>query len=494
MISEKLAKARAYEAENEKKITPEMRPAFHLTPRVGWMNDPNGFSYYKGQYHMFYQYYPYRPFWGPMHWGHAVSKDLLHWTYLPAALAPDQPYENGGGCFSGSAVELPDGRQLLVYTGVLSEKQPDGTMHDVQQQCVAVGDGVDYEKYENNPVMTAKQLPEDSSRFDFRDPKAWRAADGTYRCVMVSCDKKGDGRAVLFESKDGFSWNFKNILTQNNGRFGKMWECPDLFELDGKSVLIVSPMEMEAEGLEYPNGHGVVCQIGTYDDNAGIFVCEQAQSIDYGIDFYAPQTVQAPDGRRIMIGWMQNWAFVNQHSENEPWFCQMTMPRELSIVDGKLIQRPTKEFDECRKNPVSYQNVVVSGEKKLDGIEGRVADVELTIAPESKDGYYLFEMRFAQDDKHYTALRYRPRESELEIDRRYSDSRVAFIHQRSCKVRKNEGKLKLRVVIDRFSAEVFANDGEQVMSVTFTTDTAAKGISFVADGAVKLDITKYDIE
>ena len=100
---------------------------------------------------MFYQYYPYRPFWGPMHWGHAVSEDLLHWNYLPAALAPDEPYENGGGCFSGSAIDLFDGRQLLVYTGVLSEKQPDGTMHGVQQQCVAVGDGVNYEKCENNP-------------------------------------------------------------------------------------------------------------------------------------------------------------------------------------------------------------------------------------------------------------------------------------------------------------------------------------------------------
>ena len=243
MISEKLEKARAYEAENEKKITPQMRPVFHLTPRVGWMNDPNGFSYYNGAYHMFYQYYPYRPFWGPMHWGHAVSKDLLHWNYLPAALAPDEPYENGGGCFSGSAIDLADGRQLLVYTGVLSEKQPDGTMHDVQQQCVAVGDGVNYEKCENNPVMTAKQLPSDSNRFDFRDPKVWKAADGSYRCVMVNCDNKGDGRAVLFESKDGFSWNFKSILAQNNGKFGKMWECPDLFELDGKAVLIVSPSE-----------------------------------------------------------------------------------------------------------------------------------------------------------------------------------------------------------------------------------------------------------
>lgn len=497
MISEKLEKARAYEAENEKKITPQMRPVFHLTPRVGWMNDPNGFSYYNGAYHMFYQYYPYRPFWGPMHWGHAVSKDLLHWNYLPAALAPDEPYENGGGCFSGSAIDLADGRQLLVYTGVLSEKQPDGTMHDVQQQCVAVGDGVNYEKCENNPVMTAKQLPSDSNRFDFRDPKVWKAADGSYRCVMVNCDNKGDGRAVLFESKDGFSWNFKSILAQNNGKFGKMWECPDLFELDGKAVLIVSPMEMEAEGLEYPNGHGVVCQIGTYDDETGTFTCEHAQTVDYGVDFYAPQSTQTPDGRRVMIGWMQNWAFVNQHAETEPWFGQMALPRELSIVDGKLIQRPTKEFDACRKNPVSHNGVCVAGLEavKLEGIEGRVADVELTIAPKSKDdSYYMFEMRFAQDDKHYTALRYRTHESELELDRSYSDSRIAMIHKRSCKAKDNGGKLKLRVVIDRFSAEVFANDGEQVMSVTFTTDTAAKEISFVADGTVYMDIVKYDIE
>lgn len=510
MISEKLAKARAYEAEKAKEIKTESKPVFHLTPYVGWMNDPNGFSYYKGQYHMFYQYYPYRPFWGPMHWGHAVSKDLLHWTYLPAALAPDEPYENGGGCFSGSAVELPDGRQLLVYTGVLSEQQPDGTMHDVQQQCVAIGDGINFEKCEKNPIMVASQLPAGSSRFDFRDPKAWKAADGSYRCITVTCDGQGDGRAIQFESKDGFCWNFKSTLAENNGRFGKMWECPDFFELDGKHVLIVSPMEMEAEGLEYPNGHGVVYQIGSYDDETGKFVCEHAQSIDYGIDFYAPQTVLAPDGRRIMIGWMQNWAFVNMHSESEQWFGQMTMPRELSIVDGKLIQRPTKEFDACRKNSVSYRGVCVADGAEtnvetgidtdaqavtLDGVEGRVVDLELTIAPESKDdSYYSFEMRFAQDDTHYTALRYRPHESELEIDRSYSGSRIAMVHKRSCKVRDNGGVLKLRVVIDRFSAEIFANDGEQVMSVTFTTDTAAKKISFVADGTVYMDITKYDIE
>lgn len=130
-----------------------------------------------------------------------------------------------------------------------------------------------------------------------------------------------------------------------------------------------------------------------------------------------------------MIGWMQNWAFVNQHAETEPWFGQMALPRELSIVDGKLIQRPIKEFDACRKNPVSHNGVCVAGLEavKLEGIEGRVADVELTIAPKSKDdSYYMFEMRFAQDDKHYTALRYRTHESELELDRSYSDSKLRW--------------------------------------------------------------------
>ena len=125
MTSQTLREARKYEEASEKMIKKEERPDFHLSARTGWMNDPNGFSYYNGQYHMFYQYYPYETKWGPMHWGHAVSSDLLHWEYLPAALAPDDACDRDG-CFSGSAVALPDGRHLLMYTGVLRERQADG--------------------------------------------------------------------------------------------------------------------------------------------------------------------------------------------------------------------------------------------------------------------------------------------------------------------------------------------------------------------------------
>lgn len=243
MISQTLRDARKYEETMEKKIGSENRPGFHLAARVGWMNDPNGFSYYKGKYHLFYQYNPYDSHWGPMHWGHAVSKDLLHWEYLPAALAPDADFDRDG-CFSGSAAVLPDGRQLLIYTGVIRETQPDGSMRDVQTQCLAVGDGVDYEKYAGNPVLTKEDLPDNGSKFDFRDPKIWKTADGAYRCVVGNCTPERDGQILLFSSEDGFRWKYEKILAANNKRYGMMWECPDFFELDGKAVLLTSPMDM----------------------------------------------------------------------------------------------------------------------------------------------------------------------------------------------------------------------------------------------------------
>ena len=157
-MSQALRDARRYEEAMERSIRPEDRPAFHLSARVGWLNDPNGFSFYDGQYHMFYQYHPYDSHWGPMHWGHAVSRDLLHWDYLPAAMAPDMPYDYDG-CYSGSALTAPDGRHLLMYTGVQRVPQPDGSFRHLQTQNLAFGDGTDYEKFGGNPVISTMDLP-----------------------------------------------------------------------------------------------------------------------------------------------------------------------------------------------------------------------------------------------------------------------------------------------------------------------------------------------
>ncbi len=492
MSSQILKNARAFEAEAEKKIKTDERPAFHLSPCTGWMNDPNGFSYYKGKYHLFYQYYPYDTKWGLMHWGHAVSTDLLHWEYLPAALAPDEAYDEEG-CFSGSAVELNDGRQLLMYTGVSRQRQDDGTEREVQTQCLAVGDGCEYEKYPLNPVLTKANLPYGSSKFDFRDPKMWRKKDGTYACVAVNRGEDGLGRVLLFVSQDGFDWRFEKVLISNDGRFGTMWECPDFFELDGKWVLLASPMEMMPREMEYHNGNGTLCLTGSFDEETDSFTEEENQTIDYGVEFYASQTLQAPDGRRIMIGWMQNWDTLIYFHEQK-WFGQMSLPRELSVRNGRLYQRPVRELDSLRQNRVEYRDVTISGVVRLNGIRGRRIDMEIVIRPvEGTKLFQKFSVRFAQSEEYRTAFSFRPGESVLKVDRKFSGSRKAIIHQRRCKVRRSDGRLKLRLILDRFSVEAFINDGEQVMTATFYTPQEADGISFFADGQAVMDVVKYDI-
>ncbi len=493
-MSEMLEKARKYELTQGQQIKAEDRPAFHITPYVGWMNDPNGFSCYKGEYHLFYQYNPYNTHWDSMHWGHVISKDLLHWDYLPAALAPDQDYDKVG-CFSGSAIELENGRQLLMYTAVDREILEDGTARDIQTQAVAVGDGKDYVKYDKNPVLTSKDLPEGASKADFRDPKIWKEKDGNLYCVIGSRPADGSGQILLYRSKDGFEWEFVSVLAENKNRYGKMWECPDFFELDGKHVLLTSPQDMLPEGLEYHNGNGTLCIIGELDPETHTLKEKFSQSVDYGIDCYAMQTTLAPDGRRIMIAWLQNWDTLAYRRNDSKWFAQMSLPRELSVKNGRLYQKPIRELENMRTNKVEYRDVRVKDSRiTLDQVEGRVVDLELVIRPEDKENVYKkFEVHFAENEKYHTTLSFHPDESILKIDRKFSGSERAVIHQRRCLVNGDSNELKLRIILDRFSAEVFINDGVQVMSAVILTEQEAKGISFSADGEAKIDVVKYDL-
>ncbi len=491
-MKQKLLFARAYEKEAAAQIPGETRPVFHLTPYTGWMNDPNGFSFYQGKYHLFYQYNPYDTMWDDMHWGHAVSADLLHWTYLPCAMAPDAPYDDAG-CYSGSAIELPDGKHLLLYTGVRKEGG-DGD-REYQTQCVALGDGLHYRKVKNNPVLDGRDLPEGCDPRNFRDPKLWREQDGTYRCVVGTRGEDELGRILLYKSADGLHWSFESVLIENDGRLGLMWECPDFFRLDGKDVLVVSPQDMLPEGLEYHNGNGTVAMIGTFDETTKKFVPETDQAIDYGIDFYAPTTMLAPDGRRILIGWMQNWDTTKlTGTQDRKWFGQMTVPRELEIRNGRLYQRPIRELARYRSHPVSYRNVRVSGETRLDGVEGRTVDLEITVRPvKGAPLYHKFAVRFMQNERFQTHISYRPQENLLRFDRKFSGSRRAYIHQRRAAVPFRDGELRIRLILDRFSAEAFVNDGEQTVTATVLTELSAQGISFFADGEAEIDVTKYDL-
>lgn len=237
--SEVLDKARVFEEESIKSIPEGKRPSFHLSAPVGWINDPNGFSKFAGEYHLFYQYHPYDTKWGPMHWGHSKTKDFIKWEQLPAALAPDQVYDMGG-CFSGSAVES-DGKHILMYTGVLDKVQEDGSHLIRQTQCIAIGDGINYEKSDCNPAITSDSLPEGSNLEDFRDPKIWKEGDDFY-VVVGSRHADGSGQILLYKSKDLREWTFVTILDRSENKIGRMWECPDFFNVDGNDIMIISPM------------------------------------------------------------------------------------------------------------------------------------------------------------------------------------------------------------------------------------------------------------
>lgn len=512
-MSQVLRDAHRFEEVREQLIRPEERPAFHLSTRVGWMNDPNGFSYYYGKYHMFYQYYPYDSHWGPMHWGHAVSSDLLHWEYLPCAMAPDMPYDRDG-VYSGSAITMPDGRQMLMYTGVAVVNGSHGATYGLQTQNLAFGDGEDYEKYEGNPVITGDDLPSDASPYDFRDPKIVRLADGTYRCYLANNSEKGGGQILMFRSDDGLSWMFDKALAKNHDRIGKMWECPDFFELDGTWVLLASSQDMLPKGFEYHNGNGTFYMLGEFDETTETFTEECNYAADYGIDFYAPQTILTPDGRRVMMGWMANWDTCNLHTRPAPWFGQMSLPRELHVRNGRLYETPIAEFDALRKNKKEYHGIAIEGDGKithvrgedgvvtteigdsitLDGIDGRTIDLTVWVRPvPGEEIFKKFALRFAQKGEFHTGVSFRPHESVLKIDRKFSGSRRAIIHQRRALVNHENGSIKLRLVLDRFSAELFVNDGEKVLSAQITTDIDADGISFACDGKVLIDVEKYDV-
>ncbi|WP_200984516.1 glycoside hydrolase family 32 protein [Paenibacillus sp. Soil787] len=229
------------------------RPQYHVSPPVNWMNDPNGFCFYKGEYHLFYQHHPYSPYWDDMHWGHVKSVDLVHWTELPIALAPSEEYDRDG-CFSGSAIEK-DGMLYLMYTG----NRWTGTNRDTdfkQVQCLAISlDGITFDIWPCNPVID--RAPEgDIHPHHFRDPKVWKHG-GYYYCVLGSRTKEHLGQVLLYRFNDMFNWEFIGVpakVNQGDNR-GYMWECPDLFSLDGHDVLVLSPQGMKPEEDKYHNLH-----------------------------------------------------------------------------------------------------------------------------------------------------------------------------------------------------------------------------------------------
>ena len=490
-MKETLLRAREFEAKYLPHLSKDELPMFHVNGGVGWINDPNGFSVYQGEYHLFFQYHPYDTKWGPMHWGHVKTTDFVKWERLPCALAPEQPYDKDG-CFSGGAIELPDGRHLLMYTSVRNVRRSNGVVVGYQTQSIAIGDGVDYQKYENNPVLDAGDLPEGGSEIDFRDPKIW-FEDGKYWAVIGNRPADGSGSILLYESEDALHWQFASVLASCHNQFGKMWECPDFFKLDGKHVLLTSPQDMTSMGLDFHPGNSTLCVLGEYDREARHLLRDNIQAIDYGTDFYAPQTLETPDGRRVMIAWMQSWESSGCKIQKLPFFGQMTLPRELHVKDGRLIQNPVRELEAYRSVKVKYQNVMISDETNLQGVFGRFLDMTVTVRPGNKNKMYrYFKVNVAKDGERVTMIRHKPENNTIRVDRSRSGFPHDIVNSRDFPIAAKD-ELKLRIILDRYSLELFVNDGEQAASFVLYTPVSADSISFSCDGAAIIDVEKYDL-
>ena len=285
-----------------------------------------------------------------------------------------------------------------------------------------------------------------------------------------------------------------STLDKSDNVYGFMWECPDLFRLGDTDFITFLPMKMFAKGLEFHSGNNAAYVTGTYDRKNHTFIRRNIFSLDYGIDFYAPQTMVTPDGRRIMSAWMQTPETKEAVMPGAKWFGQLIFPRELSERNGKLIQRPLRELEACRKDPVFYEDVCVMDRTRLPGVEGRSVDLTVRIRPAGGEMYRKFIVRVAEDEEFYTSFTYEPAESLLSFDRSYSGFMHYILSERKAHVRYRNGEIELRILIDRYSVEIFVNDGEQTMSNTIYTRQTAKGISFEAAGAAVIDVEKYTIQ
>ena len=447
------------------------RPQFHFTPAKNFMNDPNGLVYYKGEYHLFYQYNPEGTEWGHMSWGHAVSTDMLHWKNLALAIleVPGQymiysgsavvDWHNASGlCVSADAKD--PSCLIAIYTAAGAKLQS-------QHLAFSNDRGRTWKEFAGNPIADLKQP-------DFRDPKVfWYEAEKKWVMVAVLADER---KAVFFDSRDLKNWTFRSSFEIEGNDKGQ-WECPDLFELpvDGnaknkKWVLIVNRNPGAPAG-----GTGTRYFVGSFD---GIHFVNETPAgkelwADYGKDFYATNSysdLPSKDGRRIWIGWISNWQYANR----EPtaiWRGAQSLPRELSLTqfpDGiRLMQKPIAEAKSLREREflqISNLSVPMAAQAMhLANVRGDTLEIEAGLAPgEAKEiGFRLRKGRAEE-----TVLGFTPENKEVFVDRIHSGE-VSFAPEFSGRYKagvRQSSLVKLHIFLDRSSVEVFVNDGEVVMT------------------------------
>lgn len=479
------------------------RPTFHFTPPEKWMNDPNGMVFYEGEYHLFYQHYPDSTVWGPMHWGHAVSKDLVTWENLPIALYPDEL----GYIFSGSAVIDwkntsgfgEDGKPPMI--AIFTHHDPKGAKAGIttfQYQSIAYSNdkGRTWTKYAGNPV-----IPNPGIR-DFRDPKViWDEDSEQWVMVFAAWD-----HVKFYGSSNLREWIYLSDFGREWGTHAGVWECPDLFPLIVKGKGEKKWVLLQSLNPGGPNGgSGTQYFVGDFDGKNFILDREFGERVkrdsalwlDYGRDNYAGVTwsdIPASDGRRLFMGWMSNWDYA-QIVPTEKWRSAMTIARNLVLkrtdLGLTLFSEPIRELTNLRKLSEGISTSKAPEGFSIDLIENKkiVGEAQLSFSiPNDANTKVILE--FSNTKKETYQIGYDAATNEFFSDRRYagkvefSDKFAANIH-RAPRFSKNP-MIELQIFFDVASAELFADKGWTVMTDIFFPNEDFNQLVFSADGAIEL--------
>lgn len=447
-------------------MSSHLRPVLHFTPERNWLNDPNGLIYYKGKYHLFFQHNPFANVWGNMSWGHAVSEDLITWKEQEVAISSDETH----AIFSGSAVvdyfnttgfgSLEKPPMVAIYTAHKHDHS-----HQSQALAYSLDEGSTWVKYAANPVL-------DLGLDHFRDPKVtW---DRTTESWLMSVVKPKERKVSFYTSNNLKEWSHLSDFGPAGAVDGD-WECPDLFPItvDGVENLIkwVLLISLNPGGLT--GGSGTQYFIGNWDGKEFLADDTSPHWVDYGRDNYAGVTFNdAPNNRRIFIGWMNNWDYAHNFP-TDPWRGAMTLPRELSLISkaGKLL---------LAANPVAEFNNYL-GEKISAGTSAELLEIKASIL--IGEGLST-KIRVTGDDGKFFEFGYDTKNKSLFVDRSHAWNEIESTHIHSVPIIGDREMLDITAIIDRTSVEIFAAGGTHVVTDLLFLAGANRSLTFeIADGS-----------
>lgn len=445
------------------------RNKYHIMAPIGWINDPNGLCEFKGEYHCYYQYSPLSPIGGVKFWGHTTSKDLVNWEDKGVALYPDIN-EDKDGVYSGSAF-VKDDTIYFFYTG--NVKYPgdhDYILTGREQNVILVAskDGINFS--EKKVILRNEDFPENMS-LHVRDPKVWEE-DGVYYMVLGARTKDDKGCILLYTSRDLYKWEFVSIPAGQLENMGYMWECPDTFKLGDKDILLFSPQGVEAEGYKYNNVYQCGYVIGEFN-NKKEFKYKNFVEMDKGFDFYAPQTFKDSKGRRIVIGWMGVPDAVEHKNPtiDNFWQHQLTIPRELALINDKIYQIPVVELEALRKGNSVKKKVSLKESSSLEIFESNTFELKIEF-----ENCTEFKIEFRENCK----LSFNNKVFKLELGKSGYGRDIRGVEMESLD--------SLRIFSDNSSLEIFLNNGEEVFSTRIYNDYIDTTLKLKGNGIAKLEV------